>query len=213
MDNRNTTCQNCLSVSVGLSHADSFGRYQLSSKISANNWSNYCHNNQSNQCNFNDSIFLFIIFIETAGPTDLSVNKSSASTGTSVGTGTMSVTPSTTIGGGYMSSAGFRSLSSTTSTTTVNNRRISSNNSSSATGMLQLFPAMNTTSSISSGTTTLPLQPSMLNQTTPPTQPSSKLLNKADVVTVRQLIAGYRESAAFLLRSADELEHLLLLRG
>lgn len=159
--------------------------------------------------------FFVIIFIETAGPTDLTVNKSSASTGcTSVGTGTVSVTPSTTAGGGYTSSAaGFRSLSSTTSTTTVNNRRISSNNSSSATGMLQLFPAMNTTSGISSGTSTLPLQPSMLNQTTPPTQPSSKLLNKADVVTVRQLIAGYRESAAFLLRSADELEHLLLLRG
>jgi len=35
-------------------------------------------------------------------------------------------------------------------------------------------------------------------------------LNAAEVATVRQLIAGYRESAAFLYRSADELEQLLL---
>ena len=131
-----------------------------------------------------------------------------------MGTSTVAAILPAPIGGGYMSGSGFRGLSTTTSTTTVNHRRISSNNSSSTTGMLQLFPTMNTTSSTSSNTTpTLPIQPSMLNQTTPSTQPSSKLLNKADVVTVRQLIAGYRESAAFLLRSADELEHLLLLRG
>lgn len=35
-------------------------------------------------------------------------------------------------------------------------------------------------------------------------------LNPAEVNAVKQLIAGYRESAAFLLRSADELEQLLL---
>jgi len=35
-------------------------------------------------------------------------------------------------------------------------------------------------------------------------------LNAVEVATVRQLIAGYRESAAFLYRSADELEQLLL---
>lgn len=34
-------------------------------------------------------------------------------------------------------------------------------------------------------------------------------LNPAEGLAVRQLITGYRESAAFLLRSADELEHLL----
>lgn len=35
-------------------------------------------------------------------------------------------------------------------------------------------------------------------------------LNAAEILAVRQLVTGYRESAAFLLRSADELEQLLL---
>lgn len=35
-------------------------------------------------------------------------------------------------------------------------------------------------------------------------------LNPTELATVRQLITGYRESAAFLLRSADELEQLLI---
>ena len=35
-------------------------------------------------------------------------------------------------------------------------------------------------------------------------------LNPSEVAAVKQLIAGYRESAAFLLRSADELEQLIL---
>lgn len=34
-------------------------------------------------------------------------------------------------------------------------------------------------------------------------------LTSAEIETVKQLIAGYRESAAFLYRSADELEVLL----
>lgn len=38
----------------------------------------------------------------------------------------------------------------------------------------------------------------------------SHKLSSAEVAAVRQLITGYRESAAFLLRSADELEALLL---
>lgn len=38
----------------------------------------------------------------------------------------------------------------------------------------------------------------------------SHKLNTAEMAAVRQLITGYRESAAFLLRSADELETLLL---
>ena len=37
----------------------------------------------------------------------------------------------------------------------------------------------------------------------------SHKLNTTEMSAVRQLITGYRESAAFLLRSADELEHLL----
>lgn len=43
--------------------------------------------------------------------------------------------------------------------------------------------------------------------TSKPTRPS---LNAVEVAAVRQLITGYRESAAFLLRSADELENLLI---
>ena len=46
----------------------------------------------------------------------------------------------------------------------------------------------------------------------PPTPPTSLHypLNPNEMAVVKSLIAGYRESAAFLLRSADELEHLLL---
>lgn len=38
-------------------------------------------------------------------------------------------------------------------------------------------------------------------------------LNPTESAMVKQLISGYRESAAFLLRSADELEQLLLRQG
>lgn len=38
----------------------------------------------------------------------------------------------------------------------------------------------------------------------------SHKLNTSEITAVRQLVTGYRESAAFLLRSADELETLLL---
>ncbi|KAK7101044.1 hypothetical protein V1264_023890 [Littorina saxatilis] len=39
---------------------------------------------------------------------------------------------------------------------------------------------------------------------------SKNQLSTTEVTTIKQLIAGYRESAAFLYRSADELEQLLL---
>ncbi|KAL4655352.1 nucleolar protein 4-like [Arapaima gigas] len=39
---------------------------------------------------------------------------------------------------------------------------------------------------------------------------ASSQLSPTEITAVRQLIAGYRESAAFLLRSADELESLIL---
>ncbi|XP_064624479.1 nucleolar protein 4-like isoform X2 [Lineus longissimus] len=42
------------------------------------------------------------------------------------------------------------------------------------------------------------------------TKSSKNQLNPTEVATIKQLIAGYRESAAFLYRSADELEQLLL---
>ncbi|KAG8198059.1 hypothetical protein JTE90_001893 [Oedothorax gibbosus] len=40
--------------------------------------------------------------------------------------------------------------------------------------------------------------------------PIKHALNPSEMMAVKQLIAGYRESASFLLRSADELEQLLL---
>ena len=39
---------------------------------------------------------------------------------------------------------------------------------------------------------------------------SKNQLSASEVATIKQLISGYRESAAFLYRSADELEQLLL---
>ncbi|KAJ4428730.1 hypothetical protein ANN_25723, partial [Periplaneta americana] len=53
-----------------------------------------------------------------------------------------------------------------------------------------------------------PNRPTDLSMKTKPLL--SHKLNTAEMAAVRQLITGYRESAAFLLRSADELEQLLL---
>ncbi|CAH1252836.1 NOL4 [Branchiostoma lanceolatum] len=55
-------------------------------------------------------------------------------------------------------------------------------------------------SSVTNGPTDLSLKKS----------PSKSTLNPNEVAAIKQLIAGYRESAAFLYRSADELEQLLL---
>lgn len=62
--------------------------------------------------------------------------------------------------------------------------------------------SMNTTPAVINGPTDLsmkPMKPLL-----------SHKLNTTEMGAVRQLITGYRESAAFLLRSADELEQLLL---
>ena len=50
----------------------------------------------------------------------------------------------------------------------------------------------------------------LTNSTSMRTSPLPHKLNTAEMLAVRQLVTGYRESAAFLLRSADELEQLLL---
>ncbi|XP_041102009.1 nucleolar protein 4-like isoform X3 [Polyodon spathula] len=70
---------------------------------------------------------------------------------------------------------------------------------------------LNLTEASSSGPTDL----SMKRQLAPSSGSSSSSgsrpqLNSTEINAVRQLIAGYRESAAFLLRSADELENLIL---
>ncbi|XP_050089599.1 nucleolar protein 4-like isoform X3 [Anopheles aquasalis] len=68
-------------------------------------------------------------------------------------------------------------------------------------------------SSTSSGATT---NTTMSASGTAPTDLSMKRpilahkLNSAEITAVKQLVTGYRESAAFLMRSADELENLLL---
>lgn len=60
--------------------------------------------------------------------------------------------------------------------------------------------------SVSTGPTDLSLKGTTSSKQTNP-RPA---LNAVEVAAVRQLITGYRESAAFLLRSADELENLLV---
>jgi hypothetical protein len=72
----------------------------------------------------------------------------------------------------------------------------------------------------SNGPTDLSMKGGASTTPTPPTPtPSSNStsrtmstaqLSPTEISAVRQLIAGYRESAAFLLRSADELENLIL---
>ncbi|XP_020663530.3 nucleolar protein 4-like isoform X2 [Pogona vitticeps] len=54
-------------------------------------------------------------------------------------------------------------------------------------------------------TTAAPAPANSTNRGAPAAQ-----LSPTEISAVRQLIAGYRESAAFLLRSADELENLIL---
>ncbi|XP_008212562.1 nucleolar protein 4-like isoform X3 [Nasonia vitripennis] len=69
-----------------------------------------------------------------------------------------------------------------------------------------LYPTQSFTSGLLSNGTQRPTDLSMKN-----TKPLlSHKLNATEMTAVRQLINGYRESAAFLLRSADELEQLLL---
>ncbi|XP_029160131.1 uncharacterized threonine-rich GPI-anchored glycoprotein PJ4664.02-like isoform X1 [Nylanderia fulva] len=68
-----------------------------------------------------------------------------------------------------------------------------------------LYPTQSFSGLLSNGTQR-PTDLSMKN-----TKPLlSHKLNATEMTAVRQLITGYRESAAFLLRSADELEQLLL---
>ncbi|XP_028630824.1 nucleolar protein 4-like isoform X2 [Grammomys surdaster] len=71
----------------------------------------------------------------------------------------------------------------------------------------------------SNGPTDLSMKGGASTPTPPTSTPSSNStsrtmptaqLSPTEISAVRQLIAGYRESAAFLLRSADELENLIL---
>ncbi|XP_069863140.1 nucleolar protein 4-like isoform X1 [Dipodomys merriami] len=81
-------------------------------------------------------------------------------------------------------------------------------------------PASLQTGNHSNGPTDLSMKGGASTTPTPPTStPSSNStsrtmptaqLSPTEISAVRQLIAGYRESAAFLLRSADELENLIL---
>lgn len=57
--------------------------------------------------------------------------------------------------------------------------------------------------------TPTPPTPTPSSNSTSRTMPTAQL-SPTEISAVRQLIAGYRESAAFLLRSADELENLIL---
>uniref|UniRef100_A0A670ZJZ0 Nucleolar protein 4 like n=1 Tax=Pseudonaja textilis TaxID=8673 RepID=A0A670ZJZ0_PSETE len=78
---------------------------------------------------------------------------------------------------------------------------------------LQPTPSLQT-GNHSNGPTDLSMK-SGTSSTTPPANSTNRgvpaaQLSPTEISAVRQLIAGYRESAAFLLRSADELENLIL---
>ncbi|XP_032897210.1 nucleolar protein 4-like isoform X1 [Amblyraja radiata] len=68
--------------------------------------------------------------------------------------------------------------------------------------------------SLCNGPTDLSMKALTSNSTSSSTSSSRSVtapqLSPTEINAVRQLIAGYRESAAFLLRSADELENLIL---
>ncbi|XP_022239408.1 nucleolar protein 4-like [Limulus polyphemus] len=70
------------------------------------------------------------------------------------------------------------------------------------------FPQHSNSSHLSSSSTTITNGPTDLSMKKTATTKYS--LNPSEVNAVKQLVAGYRESAVFLLRSADELEQLLL---
>ncbi|XP_076317691.1 nucleolar protein 4-like isoform X2 [Tachypleus tridentatus] len=69
------------------------------------------------------------------------------------------------------------------------------------------FPQHSNNSQLSSSSTTMTNGPTDLSMKRTTTAKYS--LNPSEVNAVKQLVAGYRESAVFLLRSADELEQLL----
>ncbi|XP_053570990.1 nucleolar protein 4 isoform X7 [Bombina bombina] len=70
---------------------------------------------------------------------------------------------------------------------------------------------LNLSDTSSSGPTDLSMKRQLAPSSTSSSSTSSRpQLNPTEINAVRQLVAGYRESAAFLLRSADELENLIL---
>ncbi|XP_063152904.1 nucleolar protein 4-like isoform X2 [Candoia aspera] len=80
-------------------------------------------------------------------------------------------------------------------------------------GSLQPTPSLQT-GNHSNGPTDLSMKGGT-SSTSPPANSTNRgvpaaQLSPTEISAVRQLIAGYRESAAFLLRSADELENLIL---
>lgn len=82
--------------------------------------------------------------------------------------------------------------------------------------MLQTSPIQQQSTQQSTLQPLQPIQTHTLQQQQQPSAPAqrppliSHKLNSSEINAVRQLVTGYRESAAFLLRSADELETLLL---
>ncbi|KAE8598678.1 hypothetical protein XENTR_v10016904 [Xenopus tropicalis] len=70
---------------------------------------------------------------------------------------------------------------------------------------------LNLSDTSNSGPTDLSMKRPLATSSTSPSNTSNRTqLNPTEINAVRQLVAGYRESAAFLLRSADELENLIL---
>nr|SVE75100.1 EOG090X05H5 [Daphnia dolichocephala] len=86
-------------------------------------------------------------------------------------------------------------------------QRSSSNNNSQTSVAVPQGPTDLSTKSRTAAVVLGPASANGLPARSSPLQPHK--LNAAEILAVRQLVTGYRESAAFLLRSADELEQLL----
>ncbi|XP_071275039.1 nucleolar protein 4 isoform X4 [Agelaius tricolor] len=83
--------------------------------------------------------------------------------------------------------------------------------SSTATTQHCIPGTTNVQSPSSSGPTDLSMKRQLASSSGSSSSSSSRpQLSPTEINAVRQLVAGYRESAAFLLRSADELENLIL---
>lgn len=140
-------------------------------------------------------------------PNAAGVNKTQGMVGTMAGTG-VDVKPGATLSGGLSTTSlnGVGIASTTAGSAPTAMYRPNFSQAFQRAGPYPLFPGQSPFGVSSSGLITN--GPADLSMKQKPLL--NHKLNTGEMAAVRQLITGYRESAAFLLRSADELEHLLL---
>ena len=144
----------------------------------------------------------------TAFPYNNSVKKENLPSSLEITPSQMKTSSTSTVNSNSNTHSNHSSNSSTTPTA-VNGTSPQTSNSTPTTlyrpNFSQAFQrSTDAVSPVSSG-------PTDLSMKTTATKPLlSHKLSSTEMIAVRQLITGYRESAAFLLRSADELEQLLI---